>query len=210
MKVIVFGATGPTGKLICQKALEAGHEVTAFARTPSKVSLNHHLLNVAEGNIYDADSVARAMEGMEAVICGVGVPFTRKPVTIYSTAARHIVSAMSEQGIRRFICISSGGTKPGWNRRNPLFFEFVLKRLFHTLYDDMAAMEKIVMATDTDWTILRPPRLLDKPASREVRLGVDEYSLVKGGEVSREGLAEVAVKALTDREMIRHAVAVAE
>jgi uncharacterized protein YbjT (DUF2867 family) len=41
MKVIVFGATGTVGKLTVEQLLETGHKVTAFARHPEKLALDH-------------------------------------------------------------------------------------------------------------------------------------------------------------------------
>ena len=37
MKVIIFGSTGATGQQVVKQALEHGHEVTAFARSPEKL-----------------------------------------------------------------------------------------------------------------------------------------------------------------------------
>lgn len=210
MNIVVFGATGPTGLLIIEKALAEGHRVTAFVRTPAKLTIADERLSTCRGDVYDADSVARAVENTEAVICTVGVPYTFKPVTVYSAASRHIVDAMGIHGVRRFVGITSGGTHPGRDPMNPFFFERILKPLFHTLYDDMREMERIVMETDLDWTILRPPRLLDNPPTGRVRIGVDEYALPKGSTVSRADLAEVAVRQLTSCELIGRAAAVAD
>jgi uncharacterized protein YbjT (DUF2867 family) len=38
MKIAIFGATGGTGRLVVEQALEAGHEVIAFVRDPSKLN----------------------------------------------------------------------------------------------------------------------------------------------------------------------------
>ena len=37
MNIIVFGATGTVGKQIIKQALEHGHSVTAFTRSPEKL-----------------------------------------------------------------------------------------------------------------------------------------------------------------------------
>lgn len=210
MKVVIFGATGPTGLLITEKALAAGHRVRAFARTPAKLTVQGEGLEVFQGDIYDADAVASAVEGCQAAVCTVGVAFTRKPVTVYSTASRHILEAMARHGARRFVGITSGGTHPGRDPNNPFFFERILKPIFHTLYDDMREMERIVMESDVEWTILRPSRLLDKPATGQVRIGVDVFALPKGGTVSRADLADVAVQQLASSELTGHAAAVAD
>lgn len=39
LKILVFGATGRTGKEVVKQALEKGHHVTAVVRTPEKVDI---------------------------------------------------------------------------------------------------------------------------------------------------------------------------
>ena len=39
MRLTIFGATGKTGKHLVRQALEAGYEVTAVARDPSKLDI---------------------------------------------------------------------------------------------------------------------------------------------------------------------------
>ena len=39
LKMVVFGATGRTGKEVVKQALEKGHHVTAVVRTPEKVDI---------------------------------------------------------------------------------------------------------------------------------------------------------------------------
>ncbi len=57
MKVIVFGATGPTGRRAVDEALAKGHEVTGFVRDPSKLVKNHDRLRVVQGDALDPTSV---------------------------------------------------------------------------------------------------------------------------------------------------------
>ena len=209
MRVAVFGATGPTGQLIVEDALAAGHHVTAVARTPEKLTRRHDQLEIVRGDIHDIDSIMHAVAGQDAVVSSLGVPYTLGPVTVYSVGATNITTAMRRGGVRRFIAITSGGTYPGRDPSNPFFFERILKPLFHTLYDDMREMERIIMATDLDWTIFRPSRLLSKPARKDVRVGKGEYSLVGGATMTRADLASIVVAALGSDELVRCAAAVA-
>ena len=61
MKLIVFGSTGDTGRQVVTQALEQGHDVTAFARSPEKLDQKHEKLQVVQGNILDFPSVERAI-----------------------------------------------------------------------------------------------------------------------------------------------------
>jgi nucleoside-diphosphate-sugar epimerase len=73
MNVLVFGATGGTGRALVAQALEQGHTVTAFARDSAKVKTAHANLRVARGNILDFDSVEAAIKNQDAVLSALGV-----------------------------------------------------------------------------------------------------------------------------------------
>lgn len=51
MNVLVIGSTGGTGQRIIESALQAGHAVTAFVRTPAKFKTTHARLRVAQGDV---------------------------------------------------------------------------------------------------------------------------------------------------------------
>ena len=79
MKLLVFGATGGTGRRLVQQALQQGHVVTAFARDPEKIGLTDDNLRVVRGDILDPDSVETAVAGQDAVVSALGI---RLPVRI--------------------------------------------------------------------------------------------------------------------------------
>jgi uncharacterized protein YbjT (DUF2867 family) len=41
MNVLVFGASGGTGRDVVQQALAHGHSLTAFVRAPAQFDINH-------------------------------------------------------------------------------------------------------------------------------------------------------------------------
>jgi putative NADH-flavin reductase len=57
MRPVVFGASGRTGILLVQQALEAGHHVTAFVRTPSRLPIQHERLIVVAGDVMNRADV---------------------------------------------------------------------------------------------------------------------------------------------------------
>jgi putative NADH-flavin reductase len=79
MKLLVFGATGGTGKQLVQQALQQGHAVTAFARDPGKIKVTHDNLRVVRGDILQPGSVETAVAGQDAVLSALG---TRLPIRI--------------------------------------------------------------------------------------------------------------------------------
>ena len=72
MKLLVLGATGATGKQIVSQALEAGHDVTVFARDPAKAGPERPRLRVIAGDFNDSAALAGAMRGQDAVLSAIG------------------------------------------------------------------------------------------------------------------------------------------
>lgn len=209
MKVVVFGATGRSGRRIVERALEAGHEVTGIVRTPSKMEMSHKRLTLVRGDILDYDSFASVLRGQDAVVStvGKGAEYFRS-VELYSEGIKNVIRAMEEYGLSRLIAITSGGTHPGWDRKNPIFYEFFIKRLLlRGEYADMKRMEDIIMDTDLDWTIVRPSGLTDDEGTGEYRANVG-YSNPESDTTTRDDLAEFIVDELRSDQFVREGVAV--
>jgi putative NADH-flavin reductase len=67
MNIVLLGATGKTGTELLNQALEAGHTVTAVVRTPTKLNSANPALTVIQGDVMNADSLASAMHGKDAL-----------------------------------------------------------------------------------------------------------------------------------------------
>jgi putative NADH-flavin reductase len=168
MKLTIFGANGPTGRLLTQRALDAGHDVVAFTRNPDRFPIHDDRLVVATGDVHDPSAVTAAIDGAGAVVSTLGVPFTKDDVTVYSDGARNIVAAMHATGVKRLVVVTSSALDPYPEPLGGFFFEkvlqpYVVNRLGRTLYEDMARMEAIVAASDLRWTIVRPSGLCSAP-----------------------------------------------
>jgi putative NADH-flavin reductase len=73
MNLLIFGATGKTGRKLVDQALAQGHAVTAFARDPAKIRTRHENLRVVQGDILDYDAVKSAVANQDAVVSALGV-----------------------------------------------------------------------------------------------------------------------------------------
>lgn len=80
MKLLIFGATGGTGRQLVEQALAQGHVVTAFARHPAKLRVSHANLRVVQGDVLRQDTVEPAVAGQDAVLSALGV---RPPVITF-------------------------------------------------------------------------------------------------------------------------------
>ena len=166
MKLVVFGANGPTGRLLTNQLLDADHTVVAVTRQPATFPISGPRLTVAEADVFQQQAVADVLPGADAVLSTLGVPFTRKPVDTFSTGTANIVAAMRRTEIRRLVVVSSTATHHYRNRRNSslmlrVFEPIISRTIGKTVYDDLRRMESIVRDSDLDWTIVRPSILID-------------------------------------------------
>ncbi|MFJ9418835.1 NAD(P)-dependent oxidoreductase [Streptomyces sp. NPDC101227] len=178
MRITVFGANGPTGRLLTGQALAAGHRVTAVTRQPDAFPLRHDRLEVTGADVLDPVAVDAAVAERDAVLSTLGVPPGKEPITTYSRGVAHIVAAMTRHQVRRLAVVSSSGVDPhpysdGGFLFNRVLLPYVTRVMGKTLYDDMRRMEELVRASDLDWTILRPSGLYHLPS-------VTDYTLVEG------------------------------
>jgi putative NADH-flavin reductase len=219
MKIVVFGANGPTGRLLTGQALEAGHAVTAVTRHPESFPLTLNdvpgqapdRLRVMHGDVLDPSLVRRAVRGRDAVLSTLGAPYSRKPISLYSEGTANILAAMHESGVRRLVCVSSSATYAVADPQGGFLFEKVLQPFFigvvgKTLYEDLRRMETLVANSDLDWVIMRPSGLFDTPSV--TRYQIAEAHLPTRF-TSRADLASSMLEQLTSDRYLRKTVAIA-
>lgn len=201
MRLVIFGASGGTGRLLVSQALARGHEVTAVARNLSALTPRDGLsLHMAD--VRDPASLEEVATGHDAAISAIGST-TRTPQGTYSASARSIVDALESQGVDRFVCVSSGGVHakdPGL----PLWYRLSIPLFLKDLYRDMAEMERIVRTSALDWTIVRSSYLVDTPERGRFRVENDRNPR-RGWRISRADLATFLLDQL-DTDRWRHAI----
>lgn len=205
MKLCIFGATGPTGRAIVQQALAAGHEVRASARSPGALAGVDPRLEVVKGDVLDQASVDAAVAGRDAVLSALGMGRSFGPTTMMSEGTGAILRAMQGAGVKRLMVVTSGGTVE--DPTEPLLFRVVGRRVLKHIFADHKRLEDLVRASDVEWTIVRPPRLLDGPGTGVYRLG-REAPIPGGHAIARADVARFMVGELTRREFVRAAVAI--
>jgi putative NADH-flavin reductase len=192
MKIIVFGATGKTGREVVRQALDAGHEVTAFVRDAAKLEQSHPRLRTAVGQVTtDQAAVTSAVEGHDAVISALGGARTlqglRSP-TIMAQAVPVIVRAMTDASVDRLVFLSSFGVGDSFAEAPPLLK--VIYRLFlGPVYADKTAGERVLRASELDWTLVYPVLLTNGPHTGAHRSG-ESLKLTGMPQVSRADVAD--------------------
>jgi putative NADH-flavin reductase len=211
MKVVVFGPTGKTGEQLVQQALDAGHQVTAVARRPEAISLAHPRLEVLPGDVLDPAWMGAGMERADAVLSALGSRELGKPTTLYSVGTTAILSAMAANEVTRFIGISA--TPVGPHEQESLLERWLvyplLRRFFGPGYDDMRRMEVILAASQSEWTMFRPPRLTNGPLTGKCRTAIGRR-LPRAWNLSRSDLAAAMIGVIGDPVTVRMAITIAK
>ena len=207
MKLAIFGATGGTGRLLVEQALAAGHEVIAFARTPSKLTEQHERLVIIQGDLTDAAAIERALCRMEAVISALGPRGNdaSRPIT---RGTLNILAAMKKHGVRRLVLSSTPSARDP-NDVPDLRFKLavgLVRLVLRSAYEDIVSTAQAVRASDVDWTIVRASMLSDAPRTGAVRVGYVGRAV--GMRISRSDLAEFMLKQVLDTAYLRQSPAV--
>jgi putative NADH-flavin reductase len=201
MKLFVIGATGRTGQEIVQQALERGHNVTAFVRSPEAVNLKHERLTVLQGNAANENQLAEAMQSHEAVLSALGPREVFKPSSLLHDSAVATTRAMQRSGVKRLLILSAAAHFPGMPNR---IVSFILRNHMR----DSLAMEKVVQESGLDWTIARPPRLTQgQYATYRSREG---SAPEKGFTLSRKAVAAFMLDAIEQKRHFQKIVGIAK
>jgi putative NADH-flavin reductase len=205
MRIAILGANGPTGRLLTEQALAAGHDVVALTRRPDEFPIVHRKLVVAGGDVLDPDAVDPVVDGSEVVLSALGTPFTKEQVEVYSGGGRNTLDAMKRFGTSRFVVVTSGAVTgepepTGGFLFNRVLQPYVTNVLGKTVYDDMRRLEELMVNSDTDWTVLRPSGLFELPE-------VTDFSITEehgpGRLTSRRDLAAALLLQVTDDRFVR-------
>jgi putative NADH-flavin reductase len=207
VRLTVFGATGGTGRLLVRKALAAGHEVTAVVRKPTPIG--HPSLEIVVADVFDPMSLTSALTDSDAALSALGPHGRNDPTQVCSVAIGSILQAMDRAGVRRVVALSAQPVLRG-GAGEPLWFRATVRPLiravYRNVYADLERMERVLAASAADWTVLRPPYLIDKSATGRYRSAIEAN--VPGRSLARGDLAEAMLDVVDDPATIRHALGV--
>jgi putative NADH-flavin reductase len=220
MKLTIIAATGGVGRELLEQALDAGHDVTAVVRNPAKLSREVRAVGT-DLTAPDAAALESAVAGADAVLSGLG-PHSNADAGVAARGTRAVVAAMRATGPRRIVLVSAApvSTVPSPDRPNPPRYDpgdgFFMRHLFgpfakarfHKVYDDLARMEDLLVASGLDWTVVRPPQMTDKPLTGTYRTAYDQN--VRGGwTVPRADVAHLMLRVLDQPETVHRAIGIA-
>ena len=208
MKVIIFGATGFTGKAILKEALAQNHQVTTLVRNKSAIASHDKRLTIVEGDVMDRKKVSEVLKNQEAAIqcLGAGGKSIVQPNTFISDATKIIVEEMEKLEVKRIIVMSNVGTGNSIDFQ-PWFFTKIILPYFmkwlKVVIDDKNRMESIIMNCQLNWTIVRCPNIVDKPPKQRYHATLDGKGLKLS--ITLGDMATFLVQQLTDEGFSKQA-----
>jgi putative NADH-flavin reductase len=199
MKIVIFGAAGATGRILVERALAQGHEVTAFDRHTAPLTIQHPKPTLIQGDIFNSAQVEEAIAGQDVVISVLGV---RPSVTIpvCSEGTEHIIAAMQKLGVKRFICQSGfavAALDGEWREVPylPIILPFFPK--VKAMFADKVLQEQEIRQSELDWIIVRPAKLTDGPGTGDYKVGAP-LPMGPRAKISRADVADFLLKQVSD------------
>jgi putative NADH-flavin reductase len=206
MKLVIFGASGATGQHLVQQALAQGHTVTAFARRPESIlAAPSPGLTVVQGDVHDAAAVSAVIAGHDAVLSGLGARNLGKS-DVLEVGVRNILAGMAAHGVRRIIVLGASGAVQDADQHlgagTRLFLKLISATVLKEPFRSQREQERQLEASAMDYTVVRPPRLLNGPFTGQYR--VQEDGLPPNGlTINRADVADFMLRQLTDAAWIR-------
>jgi putative NADH-flavin reductase len=199
MKLLVLGATGPTGLEVVSQALKAGHEVTVYVRNPEKVQAGK--VRVVAGDAASGTALERALEGQEAVVSALGRRNSFKSDQLILRSMKALAPAMGKRGVRRLVLVSAFGV--GESRRDaPPLPRLMYALLLRDIFADKKAAEDYLRTTRLEWTFVYPVMLTDGPRTGSYRAG-ERLELRGVPKIARADVADFILGELRSPAYIR-------
>jgi putative NADH-flavin reductase len=200
LRITLFGATGQMGHLLASQALDAGHTITAYARNPERLHIDHPNLSVVAGQLDNDEAILAAVQDADAVIEGVGA---------VSDGTRRIIAAMDNSAVRRLVVVSTCSVPDLQDLPDAKFKALVqfVKTAAPTPYREVRRAAEIVRASALDWTLVRVAKLNNKNATGQIKAGYYGHGVV-GLSITRADMAAFLLDQVVNLRYLHQAPAI--
>jgi len=213
MKIAIFGANGATGRLLTQRSLAAGYQVTALLRTPETFPMRDRV-HVVQGSAFDSPPVREAIAGADVVLSALGASSLKKE-DVLERAVPQIVAAMRETSsqtkpVRRIIVLGSAGALPTSLDKQPAWRRWIVQNIVYNTFLKWPVASQIsqwdtLSHSTLDWTMVMPPMLTNGQGRGSYRID-GEALPANGNRISREDVADFMMQQIDNPQWIRKGV----
>ncbi|MEU0581593.1 NAD(P)-binding oxidoreductase [Streptomyces griseoincarnatus] len=208
MKLLILGATGPTGRHVVDLAVRSGDSVTAFVRNPAALGDLAERVTPVTGDATSHRDLAAAAAGHDAIVSALGRGNSVRADGLFTRASAAVIGAAGEVGVSRLVWLSSFGVGDtfGWSSTTQ---KLIYGTLLRSIYADKAIADESIRSSGLDWTLVYPTRLTHGPARGTCR--ADDRLPMKGNPtISRADVAAFMHRAAHGREWINRTAVISD
>ena len=212
MRVLILGATGPTGILIVRELLasSAQYDIVIYARTPTKLPsdiVTHQDVAIIKGELSDSDSFSKAVEGVEAVLSALGPLASHPNNNPLAHGYKLLLELMQRHSVTRLIALGTASIIDENDKSSWAYSAMIatVKLLARNAYNDIVAVGEVIKASPENlrWTIVRVG-LLTNAENNDVIVGYVGDGKT-GTRLARAGYATFALQELEKEQWSRKA-----
>lgn len=200
MKLLVLGATGPTGRHVVGHALQCGDTVAVLARRPQVLGPLAGLVRVIKGDATSSSDVVRAMTGQDAVVSALGRGRSVRAHGLFTQAADAVIEAAERTSVARLVWMSSFGVGDTYASAHPVQ-RAIYSTFLRDIYADKKKSEKAIRSSGLAWTLVYPTTLTHGPARGTYRVD-DRVEVKLASRISRADVAQFMHQAAHSPEWI--------
>lgn len=199
MKLLILGATGPTGRNLLGQGLDAGHDITTLVRNANRLTITHPRLTSAIGDATDRAALEKAVRGKDAVLSALGAGNSLRS-DIASRAVAALIPALKAQAVSRIVFLSSFGVGASFLDASPIQ-KLAYRTLLRAIFADKAKADAMLRESGLAWTLVYPTLLTEGPRTGRCRAG--EHLAMKGmAKISRADVAQFMLAQLSTNEWV--------
>lgn len=201
MKMLILGATGPTGRQLVDLALKAEDAVTALVRQPAGTMDFPDKVKVIVGDATSSTNLAEAMAGQDVVISALGRSASMRADGLFTRAAAAVVDAAKQTGVSKLVWLSSFGVGATFKSASPLQ-KFIYSTMLRNLYGNKELAERGIRSSTLDWTLVYPT-MLTHGESKGTYASGDRLPMKGNPSISRADVAHFLHHAAHTDEWVR-------
>jgi len=210
-KIAVIGGSGGTGSECVYQALQAGDEVVALVRTPSKLVIPpgsggakagqpfaDEKLTVIQGSVTNQDDVDKVItSGVDGVVVALGGKTKDVGPTMLTDGTACVINAMKNNSVKRVSVVTSIGAGDSESQA-PFSFKMLMFTVMKSIFTDKNNQEALFFrgpGKDLEFCIVRPGGLTD-----ETPTGVINVIDGEAGSITRADVAAFCLGALSQSD----------
>lgn len=188
MKFTVIGASAGIGLETVKELCARGHAVTTLSRSVASIPQDAHITRI-QGSALNADDVAKAIEGAQAILVTLGTGTDTKATGLYPKAASVLLQALKAGAARPPLIVLTGfGAGDSWDY-NSVPMKILFRLFLKDIYAEKTLMEKMVAEEYPNAMFVRPGRLTNGEQRRQYRVISALNHSTKVGAIARKDVA---------------------